>query len=180
MTAVFGGKPWGTNWGLRSSTVAVEVSAFDLSCGSLFCGYIPILLPTRIFRGQSAARRCHARKVQLITVSTSASTARPESTVWKASESRAPLAPSPVVCMMCTIIKILAACIASFSNFSFWCWWNTTITLDNRRVQGEKHASSLLGDLHISPVRPKQAYDVPLSSTKVSSSCLDFLVKKYA
>lgn len=46
--------------------------------------------------------------------------------------------------------------------------------------EGEKHAPSLLGDLHISPVRPKQAYDVPLSSTKVSSSCLDFLVKKYA
>eukprot|EP00752_Nemacystus_decipiens_P010042 g8955.t1 len=46
--------------------------------------------------------------------------------------------------------------------------------------EGEKHASSLLGDLHISPVRPKQAYDVPLSSTKVSSSCLNYLVKKYA
>eukprot|EP00903_Cladosiphon_okamuranus_P014848 g13749.t1 len=46
--------------------------------------------------------------------------------------------------------------------------------------EGEKHSSSLLGDLHINPVRPKQAYDVPLSSKKVSSSCLDFLVKKYA
>lgn len=46
-------------------------------------------------------------------------------------------------------------------------------------VQGEKHAPSLLGGMHISPIRPKQAYDVPLSSTKVSSSCLAFLVKKY-
>ena len=46
--------------------------------------------------------------------------------------------------------------------------------------QGVKHAESLLGNMHISPVRPKQAYDVPLSSTKVSSKCLDFLVKKYA
>ncbi|CAM9102480.1 unnamed protein product, partial [Hapterophycus canaliculatus] len=46
--------------------------------------------------------------------------------------------------------------------------------------EGEKHEPSLLGEMHISPVRPKQAYDVPLSSTKVSSSCLGFLVKKYA
>ncbi|CAM9741582.1 unnamed protein product [Ascophyllum nodosum] len=46
--------------------------------------------------------------------------------------------------------------------------------------EGVKHAESLLGNMHISPVRPKQAYDVPLSSTKVSSKCLDFLVKKYA
>ncbi|CAM9623354.1 unnamed protein product [Ectocarpus fasciculatus] len=45
--------------------------------------------------------------------------------------------------------------------------------------EGEKHAPSLLGGMHISPIRPKQAYDVPLSSTKVSSSCLAFLVKKY-
>ncbi|CBN79467.1 Glutamate cysteine ligase [Ectocarpus siliculosus] len=45
--------------------------------------------------------------------------------------------------------------------------------------EGEKHAPSLLGGLHISPIRPKQAYDVPLSSTKVSGSCLAFLVKKY-
>lgn len=46
--------------------------------------------------------------------------------------------------------------------------------------EGEKHEPSLLGNLRISPVRPKQAYDVPLSSTKVSSSCLGFLVQKYA
>lgn len=46
--------------------------------------------------------------------------------------------------------------------------------------EGEKHAPSLLGDLHIRPVKAKQAYDVPLSSVKVSSKCLDFLVKKYS
>ncbi|CAM9595760.1 unnamed protein product [Choristocarpus tenellus] len=46
--------------------------------------------------------------------------------------------------------------------------------------EGLKHDESLLGDLHIRPVRPKQAYDIPLSSRKVSSACLNYLVEKYA